>query len=209
MARVTEELYRPGSGELYCVALPCVALPCVALPSAALRIACCFDDKLPISCERSATLHSLHASYFGTEITGRMDDYRLDFSRSISEVDQQDSGSPRRRGFRLLADTTFETTVMNTLLVGGLADVWQVSSVGHLVALAGQACKEVSMAANAYPTQPDSRFTERLRSTQVSDLSTHCSCRQTCHQNSQTFAHYMRFVSADAQRQCHLVLSLK
>lgn len=127
-------------------------------------------------CEQSSTLHSLHASYFGTETTGTINDCRLDLSKSMSEVDQQESGSPRRRGFRLSADTTFETTVMNTLLAGGLADVWQVSSVGHLVALAGQACKEVCMAADAYPTQPDSRFTERLRSTHVSDLSIQCSC---------------------------------
>ncbi|DBA96516.1 TPA: hypothetical protein ACH3X1_015394 [Trebouxia sp. C0004] len=92
-------------------------------------------------CERSSTLHSLHASYFGTETTGTINDYRLDLSESMSEVDQQDSGSPRRRGFRPSTDTTFETTVINTLsmLAGGLADVWQVSSVGHLVALAGQA----------------------------------------------------------------------
>lgn len=84
----------------------------------------------------------------------------------VSTTGQQESGSPRR-GFRFGADKTFETTIMHTLLAGGLADVWQVSSVGHLVALAGQACKEVSMASDATPMQPDSRFTERLRSTQV------------------------------------------
>ncbi|DBA68875.1 TPA: hypothetical protein ACH3X2_013354 [Trebouxia sp. C0005] len=84
----------------------------------------------------------------------------------VSTAGQQQSGSPRR-GFRFTADKTFETTVMHTLLAGGLADVWQVASVGHLVALAGQACKEVAMAADATRMQPDSRFTERLRSTQM------------------------------------------
>lgn len=84
----------------------------------------------------------------------------------ITTAGQQDSGSPRR-GFRFTADRTFETTVMHTLLEGGLADVWEVPSLGHLVALAGQACKEVAMTADAAPTQPDSRFTERLRSMQV------------------------------------------
>lgn len=87
----------------------------------------------------------------------------------VSTAGQQQSGSPRR-GFRFTADKTFETTVMHTLLAGGLADVWQVASVGHLVALAGQACKEVAMAADATRMQPDSRFTERLRSTQVAFL---------------------------------------
>ncbi|KAL0030509.1 hypothetical protein WJX79_000157 [Trebouxia sp. C0005] len=84
----------------------------------------------------------------------------------VSTAGQQQSGSPRR-GFRFTADKTFETTVMHTLLAGGLADVWHVASVGHLVALAGQACKEVAMAADATRMQPDSRFTERLRSTQM------------------------------------------
>lgn len=84
----------------------------------------------------------------------------------VSITGQQETGSPRR-GFRFTADKTFETTVMHTLLAGGLADVWQLPSVGHLVALAGQACKEVAVAADKAPTQPDSRFTERLRSTQV------------------------------------------
>lgn len=90
----------------------------------------------------------------------------------VSTAGSQESGSPRR-GFGFTADKTFETTVMHTLLAGGLADVWQVASVGHFVALAGQACKEVAaniMTADAAPLQPDSKFTERLTSTQVAPL---------------------------------------
>ncbi len=87
--------------------------------------------------------------------------------KAAAAADNSPRGSPRKAPFRLTADKTFEATVTNTLLQEGLADVWPVSFVGALVALAERACSEVSVLSVA-ALQPDSFFSERLRSTQVS-----------------------------------------